>query len=106
MHRHASACDLTPQKKKGAGSDLIKARAFSPGCSSQSWVAPASIPELLEALRTAHSKQQSVRLVGGNTGPGVYKDWPVDIDVLVSTTRVAALTSISSQLVRLACQRQ
>jgi len=38
-----------------------------------------------------------VRLVGGNTGPGVYKDWPVDIDVLIGTTGVKELTGITNR---------
>ncbi len=38
-----------------------------------------------------------MRLVGGNTGPGVYKDWPVDIDVLIGTTGVKELTGITNR---------
>jgi len=38
-----------------------------------------------------------VRLVGGNTGPGAYKDWPVDIDVLIGTTGVKELTGITNR---------
>ena len=35
---------------------------------------PAS---LLQEVRYAKSSGLSVRLMGGNTGPGVYKDWPL-----------------------------
>lgn len=48
-------------------------------------------------MRAAKCGGQSVRLVGGNTGPGVYKDWPVDIDVLIGTTGVKELTGITNR---------
>lgn len=48
-------------------------------------------------MRTVRGGGQSVRLVGGNTGPGVYKDWPVDIDVLIGTTSVKELTGITNR---------
>ena len=48
-------------------------------------------------MRAARCGGQSVRLVGGNTGPGVYKDWPVDIDVLIGTTGVEELTGITNR---------
>ncbi len=48
-------------------------------------------------MRAARCGGQSVRLVGGNTGPGVYKDWPVDIDVLIGTTGVKELTGITNR---------
>lgn len=88
---------------QGTKPGLIKARALRLEGNTQSWVAPTSVVELLNTLRSAKNQQQSVRLVGGNTGPGVYKDWPVDIDVLVSTTQIPELTSINSKLVRVLC---
>ena len=85
---------VTLQGRKG---DLIKAKGLRPGAPSQSWVGPSSLSSLLQAVRSAKSNGQSVRLVGGNTGPGVYKDWPVDIDVLIGTTAVKELTGITSR---------
>ena len=79
------------QDKQGG---LIKATGLRPGGPTQRWVSPTSLTDLLEEVRSAKSKGQSMRLVGGNTGPGVYKDWPVDIDVLLSTTSVPELVGI------------
>ncbi len=58
---------------------------------------------LLQEVRAAKSKGQSVRLVGGNTGPGVYKDWPVGTDVLIGTTGVKELLGITSREVLVLC---
>ena len=82
------------QDKEGG---LIKATGLRSGGSNQKWVSPANLTSLLQEVRRAKSNGQSVRLVGGNTGPGVYKDWPVDVDVLVGTTGVPELTSITSR---------
>lgn len=85
------------QDKEG---ELIKATGLRPGATSQKWVSPANLTSLLQEVRCAKSSGQSVRLVGGNTGPGVYKDWPVDVDVLIGTTGVPELTNITSRQVR------
>lgn len=63
-------------------------------------MSPADLASLLREVRHAKSSGLSVRLVGGNTGPGVYKDWPQDIDVLVGTSCVPDLTGITSREVQ------
>ena len=60
---------------------------------------PRSVTSLLEEVRSAKASGKSVKVVGGNTGPGVYKDWSVDVDVLIGTTGVKELTSITSHKV-------
>lgn len=92
MHR----CSFVLQDKEG---QLIKATGLRPGAANQEWVSPASLTSLLQEVRRAKSGGLSVRLVGGNTGPGVYKDWPVDVDVLISTTGVPELANITSRQV-------
>lgn len=69
----------------------------------QSWAAPTSLAQLLSLLSSggscgaAASKgrqtggQARMRLVAGNTGPGVYKDWPDEQERLVDVTRVTEL---------------
>lgn len=90
-----------PKTAQGRQDDLIKAKALRPDAQSQSWESPRSLPSLLEAVRSARASGKTVRVVGGNTGPGVYKDWPVDVDVLIGTTGVKELTGITSHQVRL-----
>lgn len=87
-------CSCELQDKEG---DLIKATGVRPGAATQKWVSPANLTSLVQEVRRAKSNGQSVRLVGGNTGPGVYKDWPVDVDVLIGTIGVPELTSITSR---------
>lgn len=89
-----SQCRCVLQDKEG---ELIRATGVRPGAAVQKWVSPANLTSLLQEVRHAKSNGQSVRLVGGNTGPGVYKDWPVDVDVLLGTTGVPELTSITSR---------
>lgn len=82
---------------QGKQGDLIKAEGLRPNGPTQAWVAPKTLSSLLQEIRAAKSHRQSVRLVGGNTGPGVYKDWPVDIDVLIGTMGVPELLGITSR---------
>ncbi|KAL0029788.1 hypothetical protein WJX77_000034 [Trebouxia sp. C0004] len=82
---------------QGKQGDLIKAEALRPNGPTQTWLAPKSLSSLLQEVRAARCGGQSVRLVGGNTGPGVYKDWPVDIDVLIGTTGVKELIGITNR---------
>ena len=89
-------CSLVLQDKEG---ELLKATGLRPGAANQKWVSAANLTSLLQEVRRAKASGQSVRLVGGNTGPGVYKDWPVDIDVLISTTGAPELINITSRQV-------
>ena len=84
---------------QGRQEDLIKAKGLRPDAQSQVWMTPCSITSLLEEVKSAKASGKSVRMVGGNTGPGVYKDWPVDVDVLIGTAGVQELTSITSHKV-------
>ena len=42
----------------------------------------------VQVLEKHARSSAGVRLVAGNTGPGVYKDWPRHQPVLVSTMQV------------------
>ena len=63
----------------------------------QKWVAPTTLAQLLDLLQAASGgesqllDQAELRLVAGNTGPGVYKDWPSSKNFLVDVTRVNEL---------------
>ena len=63
----------------------------------QKWVAPTTLAQLLELLQAAIGgksqlpDQAELRLVAGNTGPGVYKDWPSSKNFLVDVSRVKEL---------------
>ena len=95
LHACINVADVL-QDKEG---ELIKATGLRAGVAHQKWVSPANLTSLLQEVRRAKSSGQSLRLVGGNTGPGVYKDWPVDVDVLIGTTGVPELTNITSRQV-------
>ena len=41
-----------------------------------------------------HLQEGSIRLVAGNTGPGIYKDWPAE-DALFDVRHVKELVSIT-----------
>ena len=55
---------------------------------AKSWHRPATLPALLQALAEGGAP---AHIVAGNTGAGVYKDWP-DTPVLIDVRGVDALT--------------
>ncbi|KAF5834564.1 hypothetical protein DUNSADRAFT_8731 [Dunaliella salina] len=61
----------------------------------QTLFVPHSLEQLSQIIQEQASCGSVVRLVGGNTGPGVYKDWPRHQPVLISTTKVPGLLRIS-----------
>lgn len=83
------------QKAENAGA------AAAAGGESTRWAAPTSLAQLLELLKAGGGgsgarggpKQAPgrPRLVAGNTGAGVYKDWPTGEERLVDVTRVPKL---------------
>eukprot|EP00200_Dunaliella_tertiolecta_P008210 CAMPEP_0202368174 /NCGR_PEP_ID=MMETSP1127-20130417/342_1 /ASSEMBLY_ACC=CAM_ASM_000462 /TAXON_ID=3047 /ORGANISM="Dunaliella tertiolecta, Strain CCMP1320" /LENGTH=1499 /DNA_ID=CAMNT_0048963543 /DNA_START=12 /DNA_END=4511 /DNA_ORIENTATION=+ len=61
----------------------------------QTLFVPHSLEQLSQAIQEQASSGNGVRMVAGNTGPGVYKDWPRHHPVLVCTTKVPELLRIS-----------
>lgn len=65
----------------------------------QAWAAPRSLGQLLEALgqnrhggRERSEQPLPIRIVAGNTGAGVYKDWPSGHEgTIIDVTKVAEL---------------
>ena len=59
----------------------------------QSWEAPSTLAQLLDLLKGSKDApdQAPMRLVAGNTGAGVYKNWPSAGDRLIDVTRVKEL---------------
>ena len=60
--------------------------------SQQDWMWPSSIRDVLQLLRSYGPT--AVRLVAGNTGPGVFKDWPTTANC-VDLKRIPELHSVS-----------
>ncbi|EIE21740.1 molybdenum cofactor-binding domain-containing protein [Coccomyxa subellipsoidea C-169] len=56
------------------------------------WASPATLDDLLKDM-AAH-QDGSIRLVAGNTGPGIYKDWPSE-DALLDVRHVKELITIT-----------
>ncbi len=70
-----SFCPKTGQPCSKVPEDKVKSL-------HQNWLVPATLPELLQILATLPNESK-YRLVGGNTGTGIYDDGPYDfyIDV-------------------------
>lgn len=69
--------------------------------SGQTWSAPKTLAELLELLGQASTSGGSrPRLIAGNTGSGVYKNWPSAEDDLIDVTRVAEMREMRITQVR------
>ena len=117
-------CRLGHGRQAGSAQDITYAAqaaaakgssVFTTVSGGQSWAAPTSLAQLLGLLATsgggrgaaATNKtgrqtggQARMRLVAGNTGPGVYKDWPTEQERLVDVTRVAELRALERTQVR------
>ncbi|GAX76008.1 hypothetical protein CEUSTIGMA_g3451.t1 [Chlamydomonas eustigma] len=62
----------------------------------QKLLVPQSLHQLLETLCNAAGSYDAadVRLIAGNTGPGVYKDWPQQQKLLISLGQVPELLGV------------
>ncbi|BDA47143.1 Xanthine dehydrogenase/oxidase [Coccomyxa sp. Obi] len=77
---------------KHSAEDVRLSKSFSAhGAPYMYWGSPSTLNELLEDM-AAH-QDGSIRLVAGNTGPGIYKDWPAQ-DALFDVRHVAELLTI------------
>ncbi|KAK9918869.1 hypothetical protein WJX75_007680 [Coccomyxa subellipsoidea] len=80
-------------KSKAASGDAVHVTG-----GGQEWAAPKSLGQLMDVLgQNRHgirerSGQPPPRIVAGNTGAGVYKDWPSSHEgIIVDVTRVAEM---------------
>jgi hypothetical protein len=76
----------------------------------QEWAAPKSLGQLMDVLgQNRHgirerSGQPPPRIVAGNTGAGVYKDWPSSHEgIIVDVTRGAEMRVLERNQVRVPC---
>lgn len=60
----------------------------------RTWVSPRTLADAFAAIGEARAAGRRFRVLAGNTGAGVYKDWP-DEPVLVSLARVEELRQVS-----------
>ena len=86
----------------GSTCDVLqdKAAAYAEPALSKGkqYLVPKSLPELFSILETLAKQDGSFRVVAGNTGAGVYHDWPLE-RVLVDIKAIPELTKIKySQL--------
>ena len=58
------------------------------------WHSPRSLPDVFAAMGDARAAGLPFRVLCGNTGAGVYKNWP-DEPVVISLARVAELRAVS-----------
>ena len=61
---------------------------------SKQWLAPKSLSELFNIVEECNSQDSSFRLIAGNTGAGVYHDWPLE-QVLVDIKGIPDLNGIT-----------
>ena len=57
------------------------------------YLAPTSLPELFELLSEYAQQPEEFRVIAGNTGAGVYHDWPLE-RVLIDINSIPDLTKI------------
>lgn len=74
----------------------------------QEWAAPRSLGQLMDVLgqnrlgKRERSGQPPPRIVAGNTGAGVYKDWPSSHEgIILDVTRVAEMRMLERTQVTL-----
>ena len=92
----ASPCQFCVQDKAQATADSDA--PVVTGASKQ-WLAPKSLQELFETLEQCNSQNSTFRLIAGNTGAGVYHDWPLE-QVLINIHGVSELNGITVTKVR------
>lgn len=62
------------------------------------YLTPKSLPELFGVLEMYANQQDDFRLIAGNTGAGVYHDWPME-RVLIDIKGIPELTKIETSKV-------
>ncbi|DBA80138.1 TPA: hypothetical protein ACH3X2_007614 [Trebouxia sp. C0005] len=69
------------------------AHPVPPKSTSKLYLAPKSLPELFELLSEYAKQPEEFRVIAGNTGAGVYHDWPLE-RVLIDIKTIPDLTKI------------
>lgn len=64
------------------------------------YLTPKTLPELFSVLEQYANQQDDFRVIAGNTGAGVYHDWPLE-RVLIDIKGIAGLARIETSKVRL-----
>lgn len=62
------------------------------------YLVPKTLPELLGVLEQYANQQDDFRLIAGNTGAGVYHDWPSE-RVLIDIKAIPELSKIETSKV-------
>lgn len=62
------------------------------------YLTPKSLPELFRVLEQFENQQDDFRLIAGNTGAGVYHDWPSE-RVLIDIKGISDLSKIETSKV-------
>ena len=79
---------LLQQEKAAAPADPVP-----PKSTSKLYLAPKSLPQLFELLSEYAKQPEEFRVIAGNTGAGVYHDWPLE-RVLIDIKSIPDLTKI------------
>lgn len=80
---------LLLQQEKAAA----PAHPVPPKSTGKLYLAPTSLPELFELLSEYAKQPEEFRVIAGNTGAGVYHDWPLE-RVLIDIKSIPDLTKI------------
>ena len=70
------------------------------GTTGKLYLTPKTLPELLGVLEQYANQQEDFRVIAGNTGAGVYHDWPSAERVLVDIKGIPDLARIETSKVR------
>ncbi len=69
------------------------AHPVPPKSSGKLYLAPKSLPEMFELLSEYAKQPEEFRVIAGNTGAGVYHDWPLE-RILIDIKSIPDLTKI------------
>lgn len=69
------------------------AHPVPPKSAGKLYLVPKSLPELFELLSGYAQQPEEFRVIAGNTGAGVYHDWPLE-RVLIDINSIPDLTKI------------
>lgn len=78
--------------------DKAKAALIAAMTAGKLYLTPKSLPELFGVLEMYANQQDDFRLIAGNTGAGVYHDWPME-RVLIDIKGIPDLTKIETSKV-------